>query len=111
MARVYSMPPDTNEKEKIFGGILTLSQAGWIGGGFFLSLILALLLFQIFRAFVIVICAVPIVVGCVFALKKKGNYTLFRYLMLKRRYDNRIKHYINSGLHEGFEFSVGGEEE
>ena len=98
MARVYSMPPDTNEKEKIFGGVLTLSQAGWIGGGFFLALILALLLFQIFKFFVI-------------ALKKKGNYTYFRYLMLKRRYDNRIKHYINNGTHDSLEFSAGGEDE
>lgn len=111
MARVYSMPPDTNEKEKIFGGVLTLSQAGWIGGGFFLALILALLLFQIFKFFVIVICAVPLVAGCVFALKKKGNYTYFRYLMLKRRYDNRIKHYINNGTHDSLEFSAGGEDE
>lgn len=111
MARVYSMPPDTNEKEKIFGGILTLSQAGWIGGGFFLALILALLLFQVFKFFVIVICAVPLVAGCVFALKKKGNYTYFRYLTLKRRYDNRIKHYINSGMHDSLEFSAGGEDE
>ena len=111
MARVYSMPPDTTEKEKIFGGVLTLSQAGWIGGGFFLALILALLLFQIFKFFVIIICAVPFVAGCVFALKKKCNYTYFRYLMLKRRYDNRIKHYINNGMHDSLEFSAGGEDE
>ena len=107
MARVYSMPPDTTEKEKIFGGVLTLSQAGWIGGGFFLAVIL----FHIFKFFVILICAVPFVAGFVFALKKKGNYTYLRYLMLKRRYDNRIKHYINNGMHDSLEFSAGGEDE
>ena len=39
MARSYPIPPDTSEKEKAIGGVLTFAQFGWLVGGFVIALI------------------------------------------------------------------------
>jgi hypothetical protein len=106
MAQIYSMPPDTNEKEKIIGGIFTIGQTLWIAGGCGIAVMIALALFRFIGAFVIVFCIPPVIAGFVFALKRVGEYSLPKYLYLKHKYDNKIKYYINDGKHTKLEFSV-----
>ena len=38
MARIYNVPADVREKEKIIGGLLTIAQGAWLMGGFILGL-------------------------------------------------------------------------
>ena len=45
MAKTYEMPPDTSEKEKAIGGILTFVQFGWLVGGLVIGLLIFLLLY------------------------------------------------------------------
>lgn len=108
MARLYTMPPDTREKEKIIGGVLNIYQLLWIGAGIALALLNALLFFRIFRWFVFIVGVIPIVVGCLFAFKKMGNFTLFQYLYYKKKFNNKIKRYINKGTNTSNYFGREG---
>jgi len=102
---VYSMPPDTNEKEKIIGGIFTLGQAMWIGIGA-IGFALTVILFFKAIGFASVFFGLPFLVfGFVFALKKVNDLPLPTYIKFKRRYKNKIKYYINSGKHSVLSFS------
>lgn len=88
----YLVPPDMSEKEKIVGGLLTINQLFWIvlfglmGMGMFFATVN--LLGAIFSG----ILALPFfAVGVLFALYKKENLTLFRYLYLKRSHKKKQK--------------------
>jgi hypothetical protein len=100
------MPPDTNEKEKIIGGIFTIGQTLWIVGGAGIAAVIAIALFRFIGVLVFPLCIPPIIAGFVFALKRVGEYSLPKYLYLKHKYKNKIKYYINDGKHERLEFSV-----
>lgn len=106
MARVYSMPPDTNEKEKIIGGIITLEQGFYIAAGFICEIIIALVLFRFLRFFAFILGIPFVVYGFIFALKKVDNIPYPKYLKLKNKFKHKIKYYINYGNHTELNFSV-----
>lgn len=106
MARIYQMPPDTREKEKIIGGIFTISQFVWIVLGIVLYVLCFLALFRPLRAFAFVPPVPFLVFGFVFALKKVGDLPLPVYLKYKRQFKKKTKIYINSGVHDSLDFST-----
>lgn len=97
MAKTYMIPPDTNEKEKAIGGVLTFGQAGWLAGGLVIGLALGALAYTITKSIpVTVIFALPGIALCLpFAFYKKKNMTLFTYLKRKKKFNQKEKHLIN----------------
>ena len=95
----------TNEKEKIIGGIFTITQFGWIVGGIVIFAILVLSLFRFIGFFSIILGLFFVVVGFILATKKINEIPLPKYLRLRRKYKNKTKKYINKGVHSSLEFS------
>lgn len=97
MANTYFIPPDTNEKEKAIGGLLTFQQAGWIAGGFIIGIACGALAYLITSSTpVTIIFALPgIIAGLPFAFFKKYEMSLFTYLKRKKRFDRKEKKLIN----------------
>ena len=91
----YPMPPDIREKEKIIGGIFTLTQGLWIGLGVVVYLVNSLLLSFIFGKFSFFLSIPYIVLGFVFALKKLHEMSLFTYLKYKQKYKKKNKELPN----------------
>ena len=90
MARNYEIPPDTSEKEKAIGGILTFGQFGWLIGGVVIALLVFVVIYLITRVEVVsIIFAIP------FAFYKKYEMTLLKYLITKKRFDMKIKNLTN----------------
>lgn len=97
MARSYDTPPDTNEKEKPIGGILTFTQFFWLLGGAVLGIASYFLIYVFFRTQILAIPFALIITcsGIPFAFKKKHEMTLYTYLMTKRQFDKKTKKLIN----------------
>ena len=97
MARVYQMPPNTSEKEKAIGGILTFSQFGWL----ILGLIICLIIFAFCYLFTgdkvvgIVLGAPFLPIGVPFAFYKKYEMPLLKYLSVKRKFNQKTHKLIN----------------
>lgn len=90
--KMYPVPPNMNEKEKVIGGILNINQFFWILGGFAISALVFALTFQMGLRTGSLIIAVPfLLIGTPFAFYKKHGYSLFRYLKLKRDFKNKEK--------------------
>lgn len=89
--RLYQIPSDMNEKEKIVGGLFDLGQAFWLGGGF----VLALLVFFVLNSFMGIwgaIFAFPIAFsGLPFVFYKPQGLTLFEYTKRKFEYKKKVK--------------------
>lgn len=102
---IYNMPPDTREREKIVGGILDITQLGWLGAGFGLYIVHALIMFRFVSWLSLIVGIVFLVWGAVFALKKKDDMPYPVYLRYKFAYKFKTKLYINAGFHEDLEFS------
>ena len=105
MARIYSMPPDTREKEKVVGGILDIRQLVWIIIGFVLYAVFCLTTFRILRVFSFVLGIPFLIAGVVFAIKKVGEYSLAKYLRYRFMFKRKIKYYINAGFNKNFDFN------
>lgn len=97
MANTYFIPPDTNEKEKAIGGLLTFQQAGWIAGGFIIGIGFGALAYLITKSTpVTIIFALPgIIAGLPFAFLKRYEMSLFTYLRRKKKFNNKEKKLIN----------------
>ena len=97
MANTYMIPPDTNEKEKSIGGILTFQQAGWIAGGFVIGLGCGALAYSITRSTpVTILFAIPgVISGFPFAFFKKYDMTLFTFLRRRKKFNKKEKRLIN----------------
>ena len=97
MARNYEIPPDTSEKEKAIGGILTFGQFGWLIGGVVIALLVFVVIYLITRVEVVsIIFAIPFaLLGVPFAFYKKYEMTLLKYLITKKRFDMKIKNLTN----------------
>lgn len=106
MANVYSMPPDTNEREKIVGGLLTLGQAAWIAVGGVLYVIWILVTYRVLGAFSFILGIGFLVFGFYFGLKKVDDLPYPKYLRLKRIYKKKVKNYINKGEKTELSFSI-----
>ena len=97
MARNYDVPPDTSEKEKAIGGILTFGQFGWLILGLVIALVIYLFLYIITRSNVVAgIFAVPFAtIGIPFAFFKKYEMSLLKYLMTKKKFKEKTHELIN----------------
>ena len=102
---IYSMPPDTREREKIVGGILDITQLAWIAAGFILYALHAIIMFRFFNWVSLVDGFVFIIWGGFFALHKKDDMPYPRYLRYRLIYKMKTRHFINAGFHEDLEFS------
>ena len=97
MARSYNIPPDTSEKEKAIGGVLTFAQFGWLVGGLVIALIVFLIIKVLTNITVLsVICAFPFALtGLPFAFYTKYEMPLLKYLLEKRKFQSKTKQLIN----------------
>jgi len=97
MSRNYDVPPDTSEKEKAIGGILTFVQFGWLIGGLVIGLLVFLLFYLPTKSYKVGgIFAVPVaLIGVPFAFYKKYEMPLLKYLMVKRKFEAKTKQLIN----------------
>lgn len=92
LMKIYNIPPNTNEKEKVIGGVLTLNQFFWIVGGIGLGSIIFFTLFKFIGAVPAALIALIFAVsGIPFALYKKNELTLFKYIILKRTFKKKQK--------------------
>lgn len=96
MARMYEVPPNINEKEKIFGGYFNINQVGWFILGLIIGVILFLstanLLGKVLSAFCFVIGAAS---SLPFVFYKKHGLTLFQLIVLRKRFKKQQKIYLN----------------
>lgn len=98
--QIYDMPPDTKEKEKIIGGVLNINQFGWLLLGLAGFLAVVLSFFKYFGGVVFFFGLPFLIIGIAFAMVKKREMTLFKYLRYKKRYKKSIKFYRNKQVHE-----------
>lgn len=97
MARVYQVPPNTAEKEKAIGGILTFAQFGWLVMGLIIALIIFVIVFTMMGSKLMgIIAGAPfLLIGVPFAFYKKYEMSLYKYLKLKKAFNNKTKQLIN----------------
>lgn len=97
MGRIYQVPPDMKEKEKIIGGLLTLQQFYWIlgGGGLGAFLFISTYLITKIGGLAIFLGILGMASGLPFALIKKHELPLFTYLRRKRQFKKKEKKLIN----------------
>lgn len=89
--RIYSVPPDMNEKEKVVGGLLTLTQLFWIIGGLGIGGVVFSILYPLIGGQLAVVFSLVVsTVGLPFAFYKKKELTLFQYISLKRKFKKGI---------------------
>ena len=98
MARMYQVSADMSEKEKVIGGYFTAMQGVWLGLGVAIILGLTLLLQNFLPLpFAVGFSVIPgCAVGIPFAFKKKMEMPLATYLFMKKKFDKKTKHLINS---------------
>lgn len=89
--RQYDMPADTREKEKSIGGVLTFEQGGCIGGGTVIGFGFLLLMAKLTGTIIVgIIFLIPFpILGVVLAFKKKMDMPIYRYWLLKRKFDKK----------------------
>ena len=97
MARVYNVPADVREKEKIIGGLLTLSQGAWLMGGFILGL-------GSFAGVYLLTKIVPLAIiaglptactGVPFTWRKKNGVALPTYIVRKYKFNKKSHKLMN----------------
>lgn len=103
--RIYDMPPDTREREKIVGGIFDLYQLAWIFAGAVLYVIHAVLMFRFVSYLCLVVGLVFIVWGFFFAIKKKDDLPYPTYLRLKIKHKRKTRYFVNAGFNRKLDFS------
>lgn len=91
--RTYVIPPTLkDEKEKIIGGVLNITEAAWIFFGGIIAIGIFLLLgpvSKIFGAIVGVTVAAPITF--VFGFLKIKGYPVLKYAKYKKKFNNKKK--------------------
>lgn len=97
MPKVYTVPPDMKEKEKIIGGVLDMSQFLWLVSGFVSGIILCLIVWVLTGiAFISISLALINVVAVLpFVFYKKQGLPLWDYLKRKKAFDKKSKKLIN----------------
>lgn len=102
--------PDMSEKEKIFGGILTLGEFGWIAGFSLLGVVVALSCFGFLGAYCVILFIPFLAGGIMMAFYKVQGMPLLKYFRLKWKYMNSQKKYMNRRKGQVFTMSVPEEE-
>ena len=87
--------PDTSEKEKIFGGIMTAAEFAWIASFSIIGVIVSLLSFKIIGLFCLILFFPFCGMGLALAFYKKQGMSLFQYLHLKQKFKKKQKKYPN----------------
>ena len=97
MAKIYQVPPNTAEKEKAIGGVLTFAQFGWLIMGLVICLIIFAIVFLMTQDKVIgIIAGAPfLLVGVPFAFYKKYEMSFYKYLKLNKAFKKKTKQLIN----------------
>ncbi|WP_442638136.1 PrgI family protein [Rossellomorea marisflavi] len=95
--RMYQVPPDTREKEKVIGGLFDWNQFFWFLAGAGIGIGLFFI--------VITVTGLPILAGILgligisttlpFVFVKKKDLTLYQYLTFKRKLKKQTGHLIN----------------
>ena len=100
---VYEVSPDIREKEKIFGGILTLTQTVFLALGVLVGGGVVLLLFNSIGAIPAiilgVICGVPFLPFAFIKVQSMGDIELFQYCLIRLKYWRSQKEYVNVNDH------------
>lgn len=89
--RSYQVPPDINEKEKIIGGIFTLTQFFWLLGGAFVGAGIFLFFYPILGKGSLVPGAIFALSGVPFVFIKIKGLTLMQYILRKRTFKKKKK--------------------
>lgn len=90
--RMYTVPPNMNEKEKVIGGILDINQFFWILGGLGLSATVFATTFGIVGGTASLILAFPFIfAGTPFAFYKKHDLTLFQLITRRKKFKKKTK--------------------
>lgn len=100
MASFYSIPPDTREKERIIGGIFTVSQLIFLIIGLIVGSALAILAFKttknlVFTLIMLAIGIAPFVPFAFVKIKKMGDIELAQYLLYKYKYRHSQHRFLN----------------
>lgn len=100
MGKLYQIPPDIHEKEKIIGGIFTLTQFIFIVIAAVVGIGLGMILYGMTASFIamiigIAIGALPFIPFGFVKIRKMGDIELFQYLKYKIQYKMSIKEYKN----------------
>ena len=106
--RFYQVPPDTRDKEKIFGGIFTFSQFAFLVIGVIFGAVSGLLVYSVFQNIIVlvVVFVFGILIFLPFAfikISKLGDMELFRYVLLQWAYRKRVKHMAHVNINHGGE--------
>ena len=89
--RSYFVPPNTNEKEKVIGGILNINQFFWVLAGFLLGGLVIVFTHKILGQFSIFLGLIFASTSLPFVLYKKNDLTLFQYLTLNQKFKKKVK--------------------
>ena len=97
MSRIYNVPADVREKEKIIGGLLTIGQGAWLMGGFILGLGSFAGVYLLTRMVPLAIIAgLPMcLTGIPFAFFKKNGVPLPTYIVRKYNFNRKSHKLIN----------------
>lgn len=90
MARTYSVPPDTREKERIVGGILTWEQTQYFILGVMLCAVVFAVISITLDAVIGAILGLPfLATGPVLAFMKLEDMPVVEYYRLRYRYNKK----------------------
>ncbi len=95
----YPVPPDTSAKEKVIGGILSVTQLVWVLIGLAMGVGLGLLLKLFLGQAGLVIGIIPgIIFAFIFCFVKIHQLTVFQFIMYSRQQKARTKQLPNIRL-------------
>lgn len=101
--RVYVVPPDMNEKEKVIGGILNINQFFWILGGLILGAVVFAICFNLIGGTpALVVAGFCCLTGIPFVVFKKNGLTLYQYITYKQKFKRKTKKLPN--IRKGVKF-------
>lgn len=109
--RTHTVPPDTRDKEKLFGGKFTISQFIFIILGFIVGGLFAYSTFKIYPNIIVILIVfaigvIPFLPFSFIKIRKMGDMELFSYLVLKIRYNKKTKKFAN--INENYRNYMGG---
>lgn len=94
--KIYYVPPDMSEKEKIIGGVFTMEQFLWLLAGGIIGVLVFITTFNALGKVLSVIISLPfLLLGVPFAFYKVNNLPLFEYLKRKRIFNSKNKYLVN----------------
>lgn len=89
----WKVPPDTSQKEKIVGGILTAAQLLWMILGLGLAALISLTLgVAIGIPGIVLGLIVGIGFGCFFCFFKKNGLPIFTWIRLNIKHKHKVHH-------------------